>query len=281
MASRIQTCCLLIRLSFRPKRRIFRLFFCGARARLKSIRRWRGQLPTGKFSRLQAQDTRGARGQIHVVRHHDRGEAVTLVQPLDQIKDAVGGVLVQVAGGLVGQEQARIVDQRAGQCHALLLAARELAGPMAASIREVNFPEPVGRCVQRLPLADAAGKQRHGHVFQSAELRQQVLELPDIADLAVAKGRCLLRRKLGHVDRGAESVSYHHSMMAAPQVKPAPNAMIKIRSPRWTFPERTASSSAMATDAAEVLPYLCRLTKSCSGVALRRSPTASTMRRLA
>jgi hypothetical protein len=43
-------------------------------------------------------------------------------------------------------------------------------------------------------------------------------------------------------------------MTAAPQVKPAPKTIIKIKSPRWIFPEETASSNAMATDAADVLP---------------------------
>ena len=48
-------------------------------------------------------------------------------------------------------------------------------------------------------------------------------------------------------------------MTAAPQVKPAPKTTSKIKSPRETFPAATASSSAIATDAAEVLPYLCEI----------------------
>ena len=49
-------------------------------------------------------------------------------------------------------------------------------------------------------------------------------------------------------------------MTAAPHVSPAPKTTSRIRSPRWILPDATASSSAMATDAAEVLPYLWRLT---------------------
>ena len=49
-------------------------------------------------------------------------------------------------------------------------------------------------------------------------------------------------------------------MTAAPHVRPAPKTTSKIRSPRWIFPEATASSSAMATDAADVLPYWFRFT---------------------
>src|SRR5262249_55181626 len=48
----------------------------------------------------------------------------------------------------------------------------------------------------------------------------------------------------------------HHSITAAPHVNPAPNTIRRIKSPRRTIPEVTASSRAIATDAAEVFPYL-------------------------
>lgn len=44
------------------------------------------------------------------------------MQAFNQIEDATGGGLIQVACGLVGQEQAGIVDEGAGQCNTLLLA---------------------------------------------------------------------------------------------------------------------------------------------------------------
>jgi hypothetical protein len=47
---------------------------------------------------------------------------------------------------------------------------------------------------------------------------------------------------------------FYHSITAAPHVKPAPNTTNKIKSPRAIFPDETASSKAIATDAAEVLP---------------------------
>src|ERR1051325_4352394 len=67
----------------------------------------------------------------------------------------------------------------------------------------------------------------------------------------------------------------HHSITAAPQVRPAPNATSRIKSPRCTRPEWTTSSNAMATEAAEVLPYLWRLMNTCSGVTPRRAPPPS------
>ena len=73
------------------------------------------------------------------MRHHNRGEAVGDVQPLQQIEDASCGGFVQVAGGLVGQQQAGIADQRSGQRDALLLAAGEFAGPVLAAIFQVDL----------------------------------------------------------------------------------------------------------------------------------------------
>jgi hypothetical protein len=98
-----------------------------------------------QLSAFQAQRPRTARGQVKVMRHQNRGEAVARVQPFDQVKDAAGGDFVQVAGGLVGQQQAGIVHQRASQRHALLLAAGELAGAMIGAIFQANLLEPVCR----------------------------------------------------------------------------------------------------------------------------------------
>ena len=46
----------------------------------------------------------------------------------------------------------------------------------------------------------------------------------------------------------------YHSNTVAPQVRPAPKAMMSILSPRSILPEESASSRATATLAAEVLP---------------------------
>ena len=44
-----------------------------------------------------------------------------------------------------------------------------------------------GRFLFRLPLLGAAQQQRHGHIFQGRKLRQQVMKLPDEANLAIAE----------------------------------------------------------------------------------------------
>jgi acyl-CoA thioesterase-1 len=95
----------------------------------------------GEPTPFKAQCSRTACGQVKVVRHQYGGEAMACVQALDQVEDTTGGGLVQIAGGFVGQEQPRVVDQRTGQGDALLLAAGELAGPMVAAIVQAHLPE--------------------------------------------------------------------------------------------------------------------------------------------
>src|SRR5258708_38507715 len=46
----------------------------------------------------------------------------------------MGVFRIQVAGGLVSQDNGRLVDQSSGQGHALLLAARKLGRPMVKTL---------------------------------------------------------------------------------------------------------------------------------------------------
>src|SRR6476661_2732151 len=60
-----------------------------------------------------------------VVGGHDDGRAGA-VDPVQQAHDAQAGGRVEVAGGLVGDEDRRLVDEGPGDGHALLLAPGEL-----------------------------------------------------------------------------------------------------------------------------------------------------------
>jgi hypothetical protein len=77
---------------------------------------------------VQPQHAVAAGGEGRVVRHQHQRRAQSRLQLEQQVAHQRAGVVVEVAGGLVGQQQARPVHQRARDRHALLLAARELAG---------------------------------------------------------------------------------------------------------------------------------------------------------
>ena len=82
----------------------------------------------------------GATAHLFVVSHHQDSTAL-LVQVGEQIQDdvLVGGV--QVAGGLVGQDDLGVVHQRARDGHALLLAAGKLGGQMTRAIGKAHAIE--------------------------------------------------------------------------------------------------------------------------------------------
>ena len=89
--------------------------------------------------------TRGARSAIGaVVRHEDHGQPLLAPEPLDRLHDLLARGRVEVAGGLVGEQHARLVGQRPRDRHALLLAARELGGEV------VGARPPSPTCVEQL-----------------------------------------------------------------------------------------------------------------------------------
>jgi hypothetical protein len=64
-----------------------------------------------------------ARRDVHVVGGDDHGEAGGLHQLGERGEHVLGGARVEVSGGLVGQQNARRVGDRARDRYALLLAA--------------------------------------------------------------------------------------------------------------------------------------------------------------
>ena len=73
-------------------------------------------------------------------------------QPLEDRQDLLRGGGVQVAGRLVGEDQRRVGDQRAGDRDALLLAAGQLGGQVVDAVAQPDL-------AQRAP-APGAGARR-------------------------------------------------------------------------------------------------------------------------
>ena len=101
-------------------------------------RRGFGHQRRHQHAALQAQLALAARGDAAVVRdQHERGAALAR-QRQHQLEDAVGGVAVEVAGGLVRQHARGARDERARDGHALALAAGQLARPMLRARAEAD-----------------------------------------------------------------------------------------------------------------------------------------------
>ena len=85
-------------------------------------------------------------------------------QLLEQLHDLLAGRRVEVAGRLVGEEDAGIVDERPGDRHALALAARQLVGPVIHAVAQPDALERAGRL-------RAAGLRRRGRRRSAAARR--------------------------------------------------------------------------------------------------------------
>ena len=80
-------------------------------------------------------------GDVGLVRDEHDGDAALAVQPLEDAHDLDAGARVEVAGRLVGEEQRRLVDERARDGDALLLSARELVRVVVEPLAEADALE--------------------------------------------------------------------------------------------------------------------------------------------
>ena len=113
------------------------------------------------------------------------------VQVEHQLEHAAGGAAVEIAGRLVGEHARRPGDERARERGALPLAARELARACGRAARRAP-PRAASRPPRRAPRRrHAADEERHRDVLERRELRQQVMELVDEPERAVAQAPAL------------------------------------------------------------------------------------------
>ena len=119
-----------------------------------------------------------------------RGSCVTITKVVPacrfkqrhQREHLFGVLAVEVAGRLVGEHEQRIVHERARDRHALLLAARELAGAVVEAVAEPDDPQRRLAALAPLVAAVVGDQERDLDVLERGEHRDQVVELEDEAD---------------------------------------------------------------------------------------------------
>ncbi len=113
------------------------------------------------------------------------------IELLQQAQDLFGVVAVEIAGGFVADQEGRVGDDRAGDRHALLLAAGQLAGAVVGAIGQAHQ----GQCDFGIALAlggiEVGKQQRQFDILLRVEHRHQVVELEHEADMVAAPGRQL------------------------------------------------------------------------------------------
>lgn len=137
---------------------------------------------------FHADDAGHTLGEGRVVRDDDDGGAALAVDLEEELVDSLAGGAVEVAGGLVAEQELGFEREGAGEGDALLLATRELAGAVADAVLEADLFEQGHAAVLHLTQRLALDQPGHGDVLEGGELGEQVVKLEDEADRLVAQG---------------------------------------------------------------------------------------------
>ena len=79
------------------------------------------------------------------MRHDDERYAFFLVQLHEQLAERDGGGMIERTGGFIGEEELRLIDERADDGNALTFPTAELAGAMVQSLTEADaFEQSLG-----------------------------------------------------------------------------------------------------------------------------------------
>ena len=142
---------------------------------------------SGRLDRARAHPDHAvaARGQRRIVGDERERRAASRRKIEHEVHDRAAGRLVEIAGRLVGDQQRRPRGKRAGQRHALLLAAGKLRRIMVEAVAEAHLLEFGARAIEG--VAGAGELERRGDVLERGHGRDQVEGLEDDADARAAK----------------------------------------------------------------------------------------------
>src|ERR1700675_1036496 len=102
----------------------------------------------------------------------DNGDSLLAVQVLEDGHDLDAGARIQRAGGLVGENDLRVVDEASRDRHALLLAAGELVRAVTGMALQAYNPQRVPAALVTRIDTRIAVEQRQLHIFERAGARQ-------------------------------------------------------------------------------------------------------------
>jgi hypothetical protein len=143
-------------------------------------------------------DAVGELGDVGLVRDEDDGVALG-VKVVEERHDLDRGLRVEVAGGFVGQDDGRAIDECTGNGDALTLAAGELVGLVHHALGEVYLRQDFLGALDALGCGRAVIDERQFDVVQRGGASEQVECLEDEADFLVANAGELIIVEFGDV----------------------------------------------------------------------------------
>src|SRR5271157_5203400 len=133
-------------------------------------------------------DAVGILGDIMVV--SDENDVVALlVESIEQRHDLDAGLRIEVAGGLVGENDRRTADERTSDSDTLALTAREFVRLVVHAVCYADRRQRVFCAFDTLFGRDAGVDERQFHVVQRGCAREQIERLENESDLFVADAR--------------------------------------------------------------------------------------------
>ena len=130
-------------------------------------------------------DTPGLPGDILLVRDNDDGVAVQ-GKLLEQGHDFRSRLGIEISRRLVGKQNRRLVDKRAGDSDALALAAGKFVRLVMDAVGQADAGQRLHRDLPAFVRGNAGINQRQFHIAQRVGARQQVECLENKTDFAVA-----------------------------------------------------------------------------------------------
>src|SRR5450759_2681707 len=152
------------------------------------------QLPVQEGHQLEALGSR-----LHVVGAHEHGDA-PLAQPREEAEDRLLGVHVHAGERLVEQQHVRLLGERPGEEHALLLAAGQLADGAPRELGDAELVQTarhhlaVGSLRAAQPAQAAVAPHHHHAVHGDREAPVDLLALGHVGDgIRLAAGRAAVQ----------------------------------------------------------------------------------------
>ena len=148
------------------------------------LKRGSDYLSVGHFD-----DGVGSVGHMTVVGHHHKSLSEFLTQAGDGLLYLLTVGRVEASCRLVGEDNPRAVDKSAGYGRALFLTAGELGRFVGETVREAEAVEESAGLIKSGGAALSGYQGRHSHILESAELREELMELENEPYIAVAEFR--------------------------------------------------------------------------------------------
>ena len=137
-------------------------------------------------------------GVVGAVGDHDDGGAGG-VEVAEQVHDVKAVVAVEVASGLVAEDELRVGDDRAGHGDTLLLPTGELLRIVARPVDDAHAVQHLVDLRLALRLAEAEIAQRQLHVLENVHVVNEVEALKHEADDAAPQRQTVALAQAAHV----------------------------------------------------------------------------------